>query len=401
MNIVSRSLYYSRISPFIGKDLIKVITGQRRVGKSYFLQDIRKKLTASGSGHLLYINKEDLAFDSIRDYRDLVRWVEERIPAGEKGGLFIDEIQEIVSFERALRHFHSSGRYDIYCTGSTATLLSGELATLLGGRTISLEIYPLTYSEFLEFHHLEDHEENFGKYLLFGGMPGLIHLPMEEEVVFDYLRNLYNTILIKDVIARHAIRNVSFLQNLVRYVAENTGNLVSARSISNFLKSQKINISSLLVQDYLQYLNDAGFIHKVRRSDLQGKKIFEIGEKYFFNDIGMRNAVTGYRAGDISRILENIVFLHLKAAGYQVTVGKDRTKEVDFVAEKRGERIYVQVTYLLSDKNTLEREFGNLLRIRNDYPKMVVSMDQTSTSSYEGIRHYHVRDFCRILLQEG
>ena len=401
MNIVSRSLYYSRISPFIEKDLIKVITGQRRVGKSYFLQDIRKKLTASGRGHLLYINKEDLAFDSIRDYRDLVRWVEERIPAGEKGVLFIDEIQEIAFFEKALRHFHSSGRYDIYCTGSTATLLSGELATLLGGRTISLEIYPLTYSEFLEFHHLEDREESFGKYLLFGGMPGLIHLPMEEEVVFDYLRNLYNTILIKDVIARHAIRNVSFLQNLVRYVAENTGNLVSARSISNFLKSQKINISSLLVQDYLQYLNDAGFIHKVRRSDLQGKKIFEIGEKYFFNDIGMRNAVTGYRAGDISRILENIVFLHLKAAGYLVTVGKDRTKEVDFVAEKRGERIYVQVTYLLSDKSTLEREFGNLLRIRNDYPKMVVSMDQTSTSSYEGIRHYHVRDFCRILLQEG
>ena len=400
MNIYSRGLYYSRISPFIGKNLIKVITGQRRVGKSYFLQDIRKKLESGNKPvDTLYINKEDLSFDAIRNYSDLVKWVEERVPGKGKTALLIDEVQEISSFEKALRHFYASERFDIYCTGSSATLLSGELATLLGGRTISLEIYPLTYPEFLQFHHLKENEKSFEKYLFFGGMPGLIHLPPEEDVVYDYLRNIHSTILIKDVITRHAIRNVSFLQNLVLYLAENTGNLVSAKRISDFLRSQNIRISSLLVQDYLQFLSEAGFIHKVRRSDLKGKRIFEIGEKYYFNDIGIRNALTGYRAADISKLLENIVFIHLRAAGYQVTVGKDRTKEVDFVASKQGELLYIQVCYMLNSEKTVEREFGNLARIRNDYPKIVVSLDISSKVSFEGIRHFHIRDFCTKIIK--
>lgn len=395
MEIFSRSLYYKQISPFIGKNLIKVITGQRRVGKSFFLKLILNEIKQKNKQvQIIYINKEDFAFDSIRNYVDLIEYVESKTITSKSIALFIDEIQEIENFEKALRHFHSKEIFDIYCTGSNANLLSGELATLLSGRSIEIEILSLTYPEFLQFHKLKDDQENFDKYLFFGGMPNLIHFNLSEDIVYDYLKNLYNTIIVKDVITRHSIRNVTFLRNLSLYIAENTGSIISAKSISDYLKSQHIKMSSVLVQDYLSYLSEAYFIHKVNRSDIQGKKIFEIGEKYFFNDIGMRNALIGYRVSDISKILENIVFLHLKSAGYQITVGKDRTKEIDFVARKKSELLYVQVCYLLKERSTIEREFGNLLKIKNNYPKIVVSMDKTSKASYEGIEHFHVKDFC-------
>ena len=395
MGLFNRSLYYKQISPFIGKNLIKVVTGQRRVGKSCFLRQILNEIMQKDEQtQVIFINKEDFAFDSIRNYVDLIGYVESKTTASKNIALFIDEIQEIENFEKALRHFHSKEIFDIYCTGSNANLLSGELATLLSGRSIEIEILSLTYPEFLQFHKLKDNQESFDKYLFFGGMPNLIHFNLSEDIVYDYLKNLYNTIIVKDVITRHSIRNVTFLRNLSLYIAENTGSIISAKSISDYLKSQHIKMSSVLVQNYLSYLSEAYFIHKVNRSDIQGKKIFEIGEKYFFNDIGMRNALIGYRVSDISKILENIVFLHLKSAGYQITVGKDRTKEIDFVARKKSELLYVQVCYLLKEQSTIEREFGNLRKIKNNYPKRVVSMDKTSKASYEGIKHYHVKDFC-------
>ena len=395
MEIISRSLYYNRILPFIGKDLIKVIAGQRRVGKSFFMRQIMNVIKEEDKQtQIIYINKEDYAFDKIRDYTDLINYVENQTAIRKSTALFIDEVQEIENFEKALRHFHSKEKYDIYCTGSSAKLISGELATLLSGRSIEIEIFSLTYPEFLQFHKLKEDEKSFEKYLFFGGMPNLIHFNLNEDIVYDYLKNLYNTIIVKDVITRHSIRNVSFLRNLSFYIAENTGSIISAKSISDFLKSQQIKMSSALVQDYLSYLSEAYFIHKVSRSDIQGKRIFEIGEKYFFNDIGMRNALIGYRISDISKILENIVFLHLKSAGYQITVGKDRTKEIDFVARKNSELLYVQVCYLLKEQSTIEREFGNLQKVKNNYPKIVVSMDKTSKASYEGIEHFHIKDFC-------
>ena len=395
MDNYSRSLYYNRILPFIGKNLIKVITGQRRVGKSFFLKQILKKIEQDNKQiATIYINKEDFAFDSIRNYADLINYVENNTTTGKNIALFIDEIQDIENFEKALRHFHTKEIYDIYCTGSNANLLSGELATLLSGRSIEIEIYSLTYSEFLQFHKLEDKEENFDKYLFFGGMPNLIHFTLTEDIVYDYLKNLYNTIIVKDVITRHSIRNISFLKNLSFFIAENTGSIISAKSISDYLKSQRIKMSPALVQVYLSFLSEAYFIHKVSRSDIKGKKIFEIGEKYFFNDIGIRNALIGYKAADISKLLENIVFLHLKAANYQVTVGKDRTKEIDFVARKKSELLYVQVCYLLKEQSTIDREFGNLQKIKNNYPKIVVSMDKSSKATFEGIKHVHIREFC-------
>lgn len=394
MNNYSRGLYYKRILPFIGKNLIKVITGQRRVGKSFFLKQLLNKIEQDNKQiETIYINKEDFAFDAIRDYADLINYVESNIKTN-KVALFIDEIQDIKDFEKALRHFHTKEIYDIYCTGSNANLLSGELATLLSGRSIEIEIYSLTYTEFLQFHELHDNEENFDKYLFFGGMPNLIHFDLTEDIVYDYLKNLYNTIIVKDVITRHSIRNVSFLRNLSLFLAENTGSIISAKRISDYLKSQRIKMSPALVQDYLSFLSEAYFIHKVSRSDIKGKKIFEIGEKCFFNDIGIRNALIGYKATDISKLLKNLVFLHLKAAGYQVTVGQDRTKEIDFVAKKKTELVYVQVCYVLKEQSTIDREFGNLQKIKNNYPKMVVSMDKTSKATFEGIKHVHIRDFC-------
>lgn len=395
MEVFNRSLYYKLISPFIGKNLIKVVTGQRRVGKSFFLRQIINEIKQENEQtQIIFINKEDFAFDSIRNYVDFIEYVESQTTTSKSITLFIDEIQEIENFEKALRHFHSKEIFDIYCTGSNANLLSGELSTLLSGRSIEIEILSLTYPEFLQFHKLNDNQDSFDKYLFFGGMPNLIHFNLSEDIVYDYLKNLYNTIIVKDVITRHSIRNVTFLRNLSLYIAENTGSIISAKSISDYLKSQHIKMSSVLVQNYLGYLSEAYFIHKVNRSDIQGKRIFEIGEKYFFNDIGMRNALIGYKVSDISKILENIVFLHLKSAGYQITIGKDRTKEIDFVARKKSELLYVQVCYLLKEQSTIEREFGNLRKIKNNYPKIVVSMDKTSKASYEGIEHFHVKDFC-------
>jgi len=395
MEVYNRSLYYKRIEPFIGKNLIKVIIGQRRVGKSFFLKQVLNEIKLKNKQtQIIWINKEDFAFDRIRNYVDLIEFVEKQTKKNKSIALFIDEIQDIQNFEKALRHFHSKEIYDIYCSGSNSELLSGELATLLSGRSIEIEILSLTYPEFIQFHKLKDSDDSFEKYLFLGGMPNLIHFNLTEDIVYDYLKNLYNTIIVRDVIARHSIRNVTFLRNLSFYIAENTGSIITAKSISDYLKSQQIKMSSVLVQDYLSYLSEAYFIHKVNRSDIQGKRIFEIGEKYFFNDIGMRNALIGYRASDISKILENIVFLHLKSAGYQITVGKDRTKEIDFVARKKSELIYVQVCYLLKEQATIEREFGNLQKIKNNYPKVVVSMDKSSKASYEGIEHYHIKDFC-------
>lgn len=402
MDIINRSLYYKKIAPYIGKNLIKVITGQRRVGKSYLMKQIMHEIIkGNDQTDIIYINKEDFEFDAIKEYPDLIQYVEKIKIAGKKTALFIDEIQDIGNFEKGLRHFYTTKQYDIYCTGSNAMLLSGELATLLSGRTIEIEVHSLIYSEFLEFHKLNDSEDSFEKYIRYGGMPNLIHFSLKEEIVFEYLKNLYNTILVKDIIVRHSIRNVNFLRNLTRYIADNTGSIITAKSISDYLKSQHINMSSVLVQDYLDHLSEAFFIHKVNRSDIQGKRIFEIGDKYYFNDTGMRNALIGYKVSDISKILENIVFLHLKATGYSITVGQDRTKEIDFVAQKNGEKIYIQVCYLLKEQSTIDREFGNLKKIKNHYPKIVVSMDSSSSASIDGIRHQHIREFCTRILGQN
>jgi len=393
---IQRPLYMDRIKPFIGKSLIKVIVGQRRVGKSCLLLQLKDLIHKQyPDTQIIYINKEQHEFASIVNSDDLFAYVKKNAKEDGKIALFIDEIQDIESFEITLRDLTSRGNYDIYCTGSNANLLSGELASFLSGRYIEIKVFGLSYSEFLTFHKAKDSASSFQHYLKFGGLPYLINLNSDIQIAYEYLTSIYNTILLKDVVARFKVRNVNFLVNLTSFLADNIGSIVSSKKISEYLKSQKLNISTQVVINYIAYLETSFMIFKVKRTGIEGKRIFEIGGKYFFEDIGIRNTIVGYNPNDIQKLLENIVYLHLRMAGYSVTVGLEGKKEIDFIAQKTGEKIYVQVAYMLTNQETINREFGNLLEIPDNFPKYVVTMDEISeTSTHKGIQRMHVRDFC-------
>lgn len=399
--IKTRSLYMNRIKPHIGKNYIKVLTGMRRSGKSYLMLNLMEWIKASNpQANIMYINKEHYEFDSINDYYDLQAFFDEKVITDASNYFFIDEIQEITAFEKCIRNILSKSLADVYISGSNADILSGELATQLSGRYVEIRVHPLSYSEFLDFFERNPTDEAFHLYLRQGGLPGLLHVSGWNEPINDYRRGILSTVLLKDIVARYNIRNVSFLESLVHYLADTTGSLVSAKSISDFLKSQRVAVSPNLVLDYLNHLCSAFFVNKVQRKAVAGKKIFEVGEKYYFEDIGLRNTISAYRPDDIAGILENVVYNHLLIAGYEVFVGKKDNKEVDFIAERKGETIYVQVCYLLASENVIEREFGNLLSIPDNYKKYVVSLDQhTAPNTYKGIAHKYVPDFCRELTE--
>jgi len=395
---ISRNGLINRVKPFIGKDIIKVFTGQRRVGKSYLLFQVGALiLERNPKANIIYINMELAEFDFIQNHSDLLVFVETRL-TGQQDCLFVDEIQDIDQFEKALRSLLARGGIDIYCTGSNAELLSGDIAGYLSGRSIEIEVNSLSYPEFLQFHQLEESGEAFLKYIRYGGLPYLIHLSLDDAIIFDYLKNIYASILYKDVVNRYKVRNMRFLEQLVRFLADNTGQLFSAKRISDYLKSQKINISVQVVLNYLDFLVKSLMIFRLSRTDLKGRKIFETGEKYYFEDIGLRNAIIGFRQADISKILENIVFNHLQIMGYRVTVGIYDSYEVDFVAEKTNEKKYIQVTYTMKDEQTLQRETNSLLKINDNYPKYIISMDELPASNIDGIIQMNIRTFLTTLI---
>jgi predicted AAA+ superfamily ATPase len=389
-----RSYYLNKITPFIGVDLIKVIIGQRRVGKSYILlQLIDTVKNKDKKANIIYINKEENEYDHIVDNRDLIAFVEKNTTTKYPNYLFVDEVQEIENFEKALRHLFAKKKYDIYCTGSNARLLSSEIATGLSGRYIEVMVHTLSYQEFRQFHNLPNHEDTLLQYIRFGGLPFLINLELTEEIVYGYLKSIYNTIILKDVVARYNIRNVNFLNRLVEYLADNIGSLVSANKISDFLKSQKIKTTPNIILNYLSYLSSSFVTHEVSRSDIKGKKIFEVNQKYYWEDLGLRNSLVGYQSMDIGKMLENLVYLHLSRLGYEIFIGQLDSKEVDFVAKKSGKIIYIQVAYLINNQSVHDREFGNLLAINDNYPKIVVSMDKITGDNFRGIKHIHILDF--------
>ncbi len=395
-DLYPRSAYLERVKPFMGKPIIKVFTGQRRVGKSYFLFQIIDFLQKQGKKvSVLYINKEDLAFSFIKTAEDLNAYVLEKKAKTGKTYVFIDEIQDIENFETALRSLHLDTQLDLYCTGSNANLLSGDIAGNLSGRYIEITIYSLAYPEFLQFHKLPDNPETLELFMKFGGLPYLKHLPFNEAVVFEYLKNIYTTIAYRDIINRYAVRNGVFLEQLILFLAAHAGSLFSAKKISDFLKSQRVNMAPNQVQIYIQYLINAFLIHKVSRYDLVGKRIFEIGEKYYFENTGIRNALWGYRPEERGKIMENIVYSHLLYKGYKVQVGVLGAAEVDFVCEKNGEKHYIQVALTINEKQTLQREFGNLMKIDDNYPKTVISLDTFNGNSYKGITTIDLRTFLK------
>ena len=392
---IYRAAYYKQIEPYIGDNkLIKVLIGQRRVGKSYILfqlmEEIKKRNPAM---EILYINKEDYAYDFIKTYSDLIAYLKLKKKSKGNTCLFIDEVQDIQSFEKALRSLQASGYYDIYCTGSNASLLSGELATYLAGRYIQIRIYSLTYPEFLQFHKLKESAESFQKYIKFGVMPHLINLRNEERIYYEYLRNIIDSIVLRDVVSRFKVRNVGFLQDLIHFLADNIGSIVSAKRISDYLKSQKINLLPKSVLEYLYYLETVFFVEKVKRTEIGGRKIFEIGDKFYFEDLGMRHTLIPFQQKDIHKVLENLVYHHLRSKQFDVFIGKQGDREIDFVAERNGEKYYIQVAYLIPDEKTHEREFGNLLKIGDNFPKMVVSMDELAGGQHKGIEHWSIRKF--------
>ena len=392
--IIFREKYQNKIQPFINKQIIKVLTGQRRVGKSYILKQLIQKIsTDDPDSNIIYINKENLFFDKIKTAADLNDYVIGQTKQGVTNYVFIDEIQEIQEFEKAMRSLLLNPVYDLYCTGSNANLLSGELSTYLSGRYIEIPVHSLSYIEFLSFHKLENSNDSLYKYIKYGGLPYLRHLELENEIVYGYLKGVYNTIVYRDILLRNEIRNTAFLENLTLFLADNIGQLFSAKKISDYLKSQNTNIATSQIISYLNHLSNAFLIHKVRRMDVAGKKIFEIGEKYFFEDIGLRNAIYEFKQSDISKVLENIVYNHLLYNDYEVKVGQYGQNEIDFVCKRGGEKIYIQVCYLLADQSTIDREFGNLEKINDNYPKMVISMDEVAGSSVNGIKHFNLRQF--------
>lgn len=401
VNYIVRPVYTERIKPFIGKQIIKVLTGQRRVGKSYImLQLMDFVLGENPSANIIYINRELEQFAHIKTNNDLNGYLRGQFKEGRANFLFIDEIQEIESFQRTIRSLLSENKCDIFCTGSNAKMLSGELATSLAGRYIEFNIHSLCYTEFLDFHKLQAGAESLIKYLTYGGMPYLPVIGLNEMMPFEYLKNVYSTILLKDVVSRENIRNITFLENLVNFLADNIGNLLSANNISKFLKSQRIEISTQLTINYLKALSNAYFVHKVVRSEIGGLKIFEIGEKYYFEDLGLRNSIKGFnQKADLHKLIENAVFLHLLHSGYRIYVGKIGNKEIDFVAEKNGLKIYVQVCQQITDQTTASREFGNLLAINDNYPKYVVTYNEPMVGNdYLGIKQLNLLDFLLLKL---
>jgi len=396
--MIIRESYLNKIRAYINKPVIKVITGMRRVGKSYFAKQIILELQDSNitDDQILYINKELLEFDDIQDYRDLNKFITEYYKnKTEARYLFIDEVQEIKQWEKAISSFFAEGRYDIYITGSNSNLLSSELSTYISGRYVEVNIYSLGFDEFQLFNKEESSNRNdeFKLYLKYGGFPVIHNFGLNDEVCFQYISSLYNTILVKDVIGRNQIRNIRLFQDIVKFVFNNIGQVFSSNSIRKYLKSQNKNIGVDTIQNYLLHLESSFMIHKVQRYDLKGKKVLELYEKYYLGDLSLKNSMFGYQEQDIAGMLENIVFLKLKRENYNIFIGKLNDLEIDFIAEKSNERIYIQISYLLLSESTIQREYRALEKIKDNYPKYILTMDQLPSTNTNGIIRMNIIDF--------
>jgi uncharacterized protein len=387
-----RQKYIDRIVPFVNKPVIKVIAGMRRTGKSTIMQLLINYLIKSGikKEQILYINMELLENSHLADITELYKFVHNHKNKTEKKiYLFIDEVQEIKNWEKVVNSFYTNGDADIYITGSNSNLLSSELATLLTGRYIEFFIYPLVFSEFSQFRNKEISSELFNEFLKYGGMPGIHHLDFKEPEIYQYLSAIRDSAVLKDVVKRNNIRNISLLEKIIQFLFDNIGNILSGRKIADYFKKEKRLLSHETVYNYLKYLENAFIINRVQRFDLKGKKLLETNDKYYLTDIGLGHTLLGYKESNISAYLENIVFIELLFRGYEVKIGKFEDYEIDFIAQKQGERLYIQVCYLISDEKVRSREIRPFSKIKDNYPKYLLTMDSIPESSEGGfLRRY-------------
>jgi predicted AAA+ superfamily ATPase len=396
-NLIERERYLNIIQKYIDKPIIKVLIGMRRVGKSSIIKLLIKKLLKDGIPleNIVYINKESLEFEDIQSYKDLYQYVIDRLK-NKKGKkyIFIDEIQEIENWEKAVASFYSDSVSDIVISGSNSKILSSELATLLSGRYIEIPIRPLTFKEFLMFRRQrQDIESEFENFLKYGGLPGIHYLDFNDETVFMYLNSILNTVLYKDITQRYKIRDQAVFDRIVKYLFDNIGNITTAKRISDYFKSQKIKVSVDTVLNYISYIESGLLIDRVKKYDIKGKKMLEFNDKIFLNDIGLRNGMIGYRENDINGLLENVVYKELQIKGYEVFIGNIGRLEIDFVAKKQNDTKYIQVCYLLSNNETINREFTGLEEIKDNYEKIVISMDKFFPKDRNGIKHQYLIDF--------
>lgn len=402
-HLINRPLYMDHIISLLNRGMMLFLVGQRRVGKSYLLLLLKDWLEKEkADANVIYIDKERIGNTGINSAEELYEMAAEKLPMGVENYLLIDEVQDIPTYENALRMLYSEERCQIVATGSNADIFSSQLGTRLSGRYIEIPIYSLTYLEFLEFHHLEDSDASMMKYLTIGGLPGLSLFDIDDNRhIRDYLFGVFNTIMMKDVIERHRVRNIPFMNNLCRFIADNIGKVISVKNIANYLKSKegKDAASDVTTSSYINQLSAALLLTSVYRYEIHGKQLFEQNYKYYFSDHGLRNLLCDFNVrGSIEKIMENVVWLHLVAHGFVVWVGQLRSGEIDFVASKGSKKIYVQVTYIMRSDETEAREFGNLLMIKDNYPKYLVSMEPVvgEHDGYPGIIHIHLREFLKL-----
>lgn len=397
--MIKRERYISRIRPFIDTELVKVLTGIRRSGKSVMLELIKEELLTNGvdPACIISINFEDLRFSHLQNSLSLHEEICKRSrEIGKKVYLFFDEIQEVDGWEKCINSFRVALNCDIYITGSNAKLLSGELATYLAGRYVEFVIYPFSFEEFVELYKSvvpnETIEQCFKKYLSLGGMPYLSNISFSPDATRQYLQDVFASILLKDIVKRNQVRDVDFLERIIEYVMTSIGTPLSASSLSRYLRNEGRIVSVETILNYIKYCCDSFLFYRVKREDVRGKQVLASNEKFYIADHGMREAVFGGNIRDINQTLENIVYMELVRRGYLVTAGKVGDKEIDFVCKKNNDKIYVQVAYLLASNETIQREFGVYKQVQDNYPKYVVSLDEFDMSR-DGIKHINIREF--------
>ena len=399
--MIHRKIYIEQLKNFIDKPQVKILTGVRRSGKSSVMLILKDELLVRGitSEQIIYINLESFAFFELKNAKTLYNYVSEHTVKGLKTYLLIDEIQEVSEWEKAINAFLVDLNIDIYLTGSNAHLLSSELATHLAGRYVEIPVYTLSFSEYLQFksHYFPQHsqtsKESFVNYLRLGGFPVLHTANYTEATAYKVIYDIYSSVILRDTVQRYNIRDVELLERVIKYVFDNIGNTFSGKNVADYFKSQQRKIDLNTVYNYLNALEGAFIVYRTPRYDIKGKEILKTQEKFYLSDVGLLYATMGFKDSKINGVLENIVFLELKRRDYQVFVGKVDLKEIDFIAEKQGKKVYVQVAYKLENQSTVDREFSELIEIADQYPKFVVTMDDLWSESIGGVKHLYITDF--------